>query len=56
MKFCYFSGPDKKLTSTSKKHLTFRQGHAIVSTICKCADEDGMICKSYREPEVAVIR
>ena len=46
----------EKVFSVSKKHLTFLCGHAIVTTILKCVDEDGMNCHSCREPEVAAIR
>jgi len=56
MKFCHFSRPLKKVFSTGKKHLTFCRVHAIVSTILKCVDEDGMILQFFREPEVAAIR
>ena len=45
-----------KVFSIRKKHLTFKRGHAIVTTILKCVDEDGMNCWSCREPEVAAIR
>ena len=43
MEFSEFPSRIKKVFSTGKKHLTFCRAHAIVSTILKSVDEDGMI-------------
>ena len=42
--------------SLRQKYLTFKQGHVKVSTIINGVDEDGWICKSYREPMVGASR